>query len=59
VPPRRSSSGARCTRRPADTSRDIDLTGADLAELDAVSAQPMRYPGWIQADVSWRSPQTA
>jgi hypothetical protein len=35
---------------------DLELTAEDLAELDEVSRPAMRYPGWIQADQSWRHP---
>jgi aryl-alcohol dehydrogenase-like predicted oxidoreductase len=35
---------------------DVELTGEDLAELDEVSKTPLRYPNWIQADLSWRYP---
>ncbi|MEV8373189.1 aldo/keto reductase [Kribbella sp. NPDC056861] len=35
---------------------DLDLSTEDLAELDEVSRTPLRYPGWIQADQSWRHP---
>jgi aryl-alcohol dehydrogenase-like predicted oxidoreductase len=38
---------------------DLELTAQDLAELDAVSALPVEYPGWMQADRSYRYPQTA
>ncbi|MFC6083268.1 aldo/keto reductase [Sphaerisporangium aureirubrum] len=38
---------------------DLELTGEDVAELDAVSALPMEYPGWIQADLSYRYPLPA
>jgi aryl-alcohol dehydrogenase-like predicted oxidoreductase len=37
---------------------DIDLTAADLAELDAVSALPPSYPNWLQeADFPARVPR--
>ncbi|WP_436758163.1 aldo/keto reductase [Streptosporangium sp. V21-05] len=36
---------------------DLELTERDLTELDAVSALPVEYPGWIQADHSDRFPK--
>ncbi|MEO3810435.1 aldo/keto reductase [Sphaerisporangium sp. B11E5] len=38
---------------------ELELTGEDLAELGAASAPPPEYPGWIQADLSYRYPRTA
>ncbi|MGI8334251.1 aldo/keto reductase [Actinomadura scrupuli] len=38
---------------------ELELTPQDLAELDAASALPPEYPGWIQADHSDRFPKTA
>jgi aryl-alcohol dehydrogenase-like predicted oxidoreductase len=35
---------------------DLELTAEDLAELDEVSRPVARYPGWLQADQSWRHP---
>ncbi|MER5644846.1 aldo/keto reductase [Streptosporangium sp. NPDC002524] len=35
---------------------ELELTERDLAELDAASALPVEYPGWIQADHSDRFP---
>jgi aryl-alcohol dehydrogenase-like predicted oxidoreductase len=35
---------------------DVELSKEDLAALDAVSRIPLRYPGWMQADMSWRYP---
>ncbi|MDH2425664.1 aldo/keto reductase [Sphaerisporangium sp. TRM90804] len=37
----------------------LKLTPRDLAELDAVSALPPEYPGWIQADHGDRYPKPA
>ncbi|MCO1597449.1 aldo/keto reductase [Micromonospora sp. RHAY321] len=44
-------------RRPAQLidnlgSLDVTLTPADLADLDAVSAPPVAYPAWLQAEVA-------
>jgi aryl-alcohol dehydrogenase-like predicted oxidoreductase len=38
---------------------DVELTTEDLVELDEVSRLPLTYPGWMQADKSWRFPQPA
>jgi aryl-alcohol dehydrogenase-like predicted oxidoreductase len=35
---------------------DVELTAEDLTELEEVSRPPLHYPGWIQADQSWRHP---
>ncbi|WP_440069698.1 aldo/keto reductase [Streptosporangium sp. OZ121] len=35
---------------------ELELTERDLTELDAASALPVEYPGWIQADHSDRFP---
>lgn len=36
---------------------DVELTAQDLSELDAVSALPLEYPGWMQAAGYGRLPQ--
>jgi aryl-alcohol dehydrogenase-like predicted oxidoreductase len=35
---------------------DLELTADDLAALDEASRRPLGYPGWMQADLSWRYP---
>jgi aryl-alcohol dehydrogenase-like predicted oxidoreductase len=52
--------GARRPDQLADNlgALDIELTDADLAELDAASALPPEYPGWLQVDQSYRWPAT-
>ncbi|MFC4589488.1 aldo/keto reductase [Sphaerisporangium corydalis] len=53
--------GARNTRQLTANlaSADVELTPEDLGELDAAGRVPPRYPGWIQADQSWRDPVPA
>jgi aryl-alcohol dehydrogenase-like predicted oxidoreductase len=51
--------GARCADQLTDTlaADGLELTGQDLAELDAVSRLPVAYPDWIQGDMASRLPQ--
>ncbi|MCI2420599.1 aldo/keto reductase [Saccharopolyspora sp. K220] len=35
---------------------DTELTAQDLEELDGLSRPAPTYPGWMQADLSWRYP---
>lgn len=51
-------------RRPAQLTENLDaidteLTAEDLEEPDTVSRNPLSYPGWMQADLNWRYPQSA
>ena len=49
-------------RRPAQLidnlgALDVELTADDLARLDEAGRTTLAYPGWVQADQSWRYPQ--
>jgi aryl-alcohol dehydrogenase-like predicted oxidoreductase len=52
--------GAKCPEQLAENlaAIELELTPQDLAELDAASALPVEYPGWIQADHAARFPST-